>query len=116
MKYARTAGLFFNTPLALMQAKADEILGFWQRKIDVGSIDFEERQDPFAVRYFACDTLQEVLTVSRRLSDEEVAAIRAEWEAKYAGRPQGGRVARPSRRRLAQHKRPAASSPCPCTA
>lgn len=53
MKYARTASLFFNTPLALMQAKADEILGFWQRKLEVGHIDFEERQEAFAPTYFA---------------------------------------------------------------
>jgi len=53
MKYARTAGMFFNTPLAILPAKADEILGFWQAKLQTGHIDFEAHQEPFAPRYFA---------------------------------------------------------------
>jgi signal peptide peptidase SppA len=51
MKYARTAGLFFNTPLALLPAKADEICTFWEKKIDVGHIDWEAHQEPFAALF-----------------------------------------------------------------
>lgn len=86
MKYQHTASLFFNTPLALMPAKADEILGFWQRKLEVGHIDFEERQEAFAPRYYVQSGV-EVKTFDHKLSEEEKERIRTEWQEKYAGQP-----------------------------
>lgn len=55
MKYARTAGMFFNTPMALLPAKAEEVRAFWTAKLAGGGIDFDDRQEPFAARLLAMD-------------------------------------------------------------
>jgi len=48
-RYSRSATLFFDVPLALLPAKAEEIRAFWESKLAGASLDFEDRQEPFAV-------------------------------------------------------------------
>lgn len=55
MKYARTSSLFFNTPLALLPAKAEELRAFWETKLAGADIDFEEHQDAFGVQMLEMD-------------------------------------------------------------
>lgn len=50
-KYVRTSSQFFNTPLALMPSKAEEMRAFWETKFAGSHIDFEDKQEPFAVRF-----------------------------------------------------------------
>lgn len=52
MKYARTLGMFFDTPLALLPAKMEEVRAFWESKLAGANINFEEHQEPFAVSFF----------------------------------------------------------------
>lgn len=55
MKYARTSSQFFNTPLALLPSKAEEMRAFWETKLSGSHIDFEDKQEPFAVRLLEMD-------------------------------------------------------------
>jgi signal peptide peptidase SppA len=55
MKYARTSSQFFNTPLALLPSKAEELRAFWESKLAGTSIDFDEKQEPFAVQLLEMD-------------------------------------------------------------
>lgn len=68
MKYARTAGLFFDTPLAMLPSKIEEITAFWQSKLAGVSIDFEDQREPFEARLIAIDA---------GLADEEAATSAA---------------------------------------
>lgn len=55
MKYSRASTLFFDTPLAILPSKVDELRLFWEAKLGGASLDFEDRQEPFAVRFFSHD-------------------------------------------------------------
>ena len=52
-RYSHASTLFYGVPLALLPSKAQEIHAFWQSKLAGGSIDWEDKAEPFAVRYFA---------------------------------------------------------------
>lgn len=64
MKYARTAGLFFDTPLAMLPAKIEEITTFWQAKLAGATLDFEDLREPFEAR---------LIPIEAGLADEEAA-------------------------------------------
>lgn len=52
-RYSHASSLFYGTPLALLPSKAHEIHDFWTSKLAGGSIDWEDKAEPFAVRYYA---------------------------------------------------------------
>lgn len=52
-RYSHASSLFYGVPLALLPSKAHEIHDFWTSKLAGGSIEWEDRTQPFAVRYFA---------------------------------------------------------------
>lgn len=55
MKYARTASLFFDTPLALLPAKIEEIRAFFDVKLRGGEVAWQESVEPFQATFYAMD-------------------------------------------------------------
>lgn len=53
--YSRASSLFFDTPLALLPSKADEIRAFWETKLGGRTLDFQDRAEPFEVRFLTLD-------------------------------------------------------------
>jgi capsid assembly protease len=53
--YSRAASLFFDVPLAIEPTKRDALIAFWEAKLQGASLEWGEKQEPFAVTYAAID-------------------------------------------------------------
>lgn len=64
-RYSHASTLFYGVPLALLPSKAQEIHDFWTSKLAGASLQWEDKAEPFAVRYY----------VDRRADDGEDSTL-----------------------------------------
>lgn len=87
LPYSRASSLFFDVPLALLPSKADEIRIFWESKLSGAHLNFEDHQEPFAVRHLS---LPEIFGQMDEPPDAELAGEPVRRQGKVAVIPLHG--------------------------